>query len=328
MSDPSFPTGIVTFLTTDIEGSTALWEKDPQAMRAALAAHDATLRQAISDAAGVVFKHTGDGLLAAFATPGAAVAAAIAAQLGLRLPVRMGLCTGEAELRDGDYFGPPLNRAARAMAAAHGGQIVLTGSTAALLDSVRLLDLGEHRLRGLGTPQRLFQVNGAGLRTNFPPLNAAAVEAGNLPTPANAILGRDTELAAVRDLLSSARLVTLTGVGGVGKTRLALEAASQARDKFPDGVWLCELAAIGDPDALPHAVAAVLGVSQQPGGNLVDSLIEAMAGRQLLLVLDNCEHLVEAVANLLRQALPRCARLSILATSREGLRSTANGCSP
>jgi predicted ATPase len=319
LPDPSFPTGIITFLTTDIEGSTALWEKDALAMRSALAAHDATLRQAVSDAGGVVFKHTGDGLLAAFATPHSAVAAAITAQLGLKLPVRMGLCTGEAELREGDYFGPPLNRAARAMAAAHGGQIVMTGSTAALLDSTDLLDLGEHRLRGLSTPQRLFQVNGTGLRTTFPPLNAAAVGLGNLPTPANAILGRDAELTAVRESLANARLVTLTGVGGVGKTRLAVEAASHMGERFPDGVWLCELAAIGDPDALPHAVAAVLGVSQQPGRDLIDSLIESLAGQQLLLVLDNCEHLVEAVAALLRRTLPRCARLRVLATSREAL---------
>ncbi len=319
MSEPAFPTGTVTFLITDIEGSTSLWEREPQAMRSALAAHDATLRRAVSDAGGVVFKHTGDGLLAAFATPESAVAAAVAGQRGVKLPVRMGLCTGEAELREGDYFGAPLNRAARAMAAAHGGQIVVIGATAALLDKAELLDLGEHRLRGLGTPQRLFQVNAAGLRTKFPPLNAAAVGAGNLPTPANALLGRDAELAAVQELLSNARLATLTGVGGVGKTRLALEVAGQVRERFPDGVWLCELAAIGDPDAVPHAVAAVLGVSQQPSRNLTDSLIDSLAGRQLLLVLDNCEHLVAAVGSLVKQALPRCPRLKVLATSREVL---------
>ncbi len=319
MSDPSFPTGLVTFLTTDIEGSTALWEREPQAMRSALAAHDATLRQAVSDAGGVVFKHTGDGLLAAFATAHSAVSAAVAAQRGLKLPVRMGLCTGEAELREGDYFGPPLNRAARAMAAAHGGQIVMTGSTAALLDMADLLDLGEHRLRGLSTPQRLFQANGTGLRVKFPPLNAATVGAGNLPTPANAILGRGAELDAVQALLADTRLLTLTGVGGVGKTRLALEIASRMGARFPDGVWCCELAAIGEPDALPHAVAAMLGVSQQAGRTLAESLIESLAGRQLLLVLDNCEHLLDAVAGLLNQALPRCARLKVLATSREGL---------
>lgn len=288
-------------------------------MRAALSAHDAALRGAITDAGGVVFKHTGDGVLAAFATPQPAVAAAVTAQRALKLPVRIGLCTGEAELRDGDYFGPTVNRAARAMAAAHGGQIVVAASTAALLDGAGLLDLGEHRLRGLAAPQRLFQVKAEGLRSDFPPLNTAAVGAGNLPMPANAILGRAAELKSVRELLAGTRLVTLTGVGGVGKTRLALEAAAQSAGGFPDGVWLCELAAIDAPDALPQAIASVLGVKQQPDRRLVDLIAESLADRQLLLVLDNCEHLVEAVAELLTQMLPRCARLSVLATSREGL---------
>jgi predicted ATPase len=324
LPSPTFPTGTITFLATDIEGSTSLWEKEPLTMRAELAAHDATLRGAVLEAGGVVFKHTGDGALAAFATPQAALAAAIRAQRALRLPVRMGLCSGEAELRDDDYFGLALNRATRAMAAAHGGQVLLAAATASLLDAgtlpdASLIDLGEHRLRGLSESQRLFQVKAAGLRETFPPLNASIVGAGNLPMPANALLGRATELAAIARLLPEVRLVTLTGVGGVGKTRLALAAASDAAVHQPDGVWLCELAAVTQPDAVAHAVAALLGVTQLPDRALAESLAEALADRQMLLVLDNCEHVIDAVANLLRLVLPRCRRLKVLATSREAL---------
>jgi predicted ATPase/class 3 adenylate cyclase len=319
LAEQSLPSGTVTFLLTDIEGSTGRWESAPDAMRAALAAHDATLREVIGAAGGHLFKHTGDGVVAAFTSPRAAVDAAIAAQRRLALPVRMGLCTGEAELRDGDYFGPPLNRAARIMAAGHAGQVLLAGSTAALIEACNLVDLGEHRLRGLGQRQRLFQVRAEGLREVFPPLNTLDSRSGNLPTPPTALLGRDQELAVIATLLASERLVTLTGVGGVGKTRLMLGAAEQAAPAFPDGVWLCELAAIEDAGAVVSVVAASLGVGQQRGKSLEQSLVEALAGRVVLLVLDNCEHLIEPVARLVRLLLARCARLRVLATGREAL---------
>ncbi len=313
------PSGTITFLMTDIEGSTARWEQGAEAMRTALATHDETLRESIAAAGGFMFKHTGDGIVAAFASPRAAVEAAIAAQRQLELPVRMGICTGEAERRDDDYFGPPVNRAARIMAAGHGGQILLAGSTAALLDGFDLLDLGEHRLRGLVQRQRLFQVKAAGLRGDFAPLSTLESSSGNLPTPATALLGRENDLSSIAALLGEVRLVTLTGVGGVGKTRLMLEAAALAAGAYPDGAWLIELAGVGELDAAEHVIAAVLGVKQLAGSSMAQSVADALGGRRLLLVLDNCEHLIEPVSMLVRQILARCPRVSVLATSREAL---------
>jgi class 3 adenylate cyclase len=212
---------VVTFLFTDVEGSTRRWESDAQAMRAALVVHDKVLRTAIEAYDGFLFSHTGDGFVAAFASPMSAVNAAIDAQRQLQLPVRMGLATGEAELRDGDYFGTVLNRAARVMAAGHGGQILLAESTAGLVSGVDLLDLGPRRLRDLPTPVGVFQVRAAGLRTDFPPLRAVDAGPGNLRPALTSFIGRESELAEVKATLREHQLVTLTGVGGVGKTRLA-----------------------------------------------------------------------------------------------------------
>ncbi|WP_369829585.1 adenylate/guanylate cyclase domain-containing protein [Mycobacterium sp. E787] len=259
------PSGVVTFLFTDIEGSTRRWESDAQAMRAALVAHDKVLRTAIEAYDGFLFSHTGDGFVAAFASPMSAVNAAIEAQRELQLPVRMGIATGEAELRDGDYFGTVLNRAARVMAAGHGGQILLAESTAGLLTEVDLVDLGSRRLRDLPTPVGVFQVRVPGLRAEFPPLRTLDPTPGNLRPQATSFIGRASEVADLQAVLRTHRLVTLTGVGGVGKTRLALEVARRLADEFPDGVWFFELAAVTDPAAVPDAVAAVLGITQQPG---------------------------------------------------------------
>ena len=220
------PSGVVTFLFTDIEGSTRRWESDADAMRVALAAHDKALRSAIEAHDGFVFSHTGDGMAAAFSSPMSAVEAAVDAQRELELPVRMGIATGEAELRDNDYFGTVLNRAARIMAAGHGGQILLAESTAGLLSGVDLADLGSRRLRDLPNPLNVFQVQAPGLRTDFPPLRTLDPIPGNLRRAASAIVGRDAELADIVAAVRSRRLVTLTGVGGVGKTRLALEVAA------------------------------------------------------------------------------------------------------
>ncbi len=310
---------MVTFLFTDVEGSTRRWEADAEVMRAALVAHDEALRSAIESHGGFMFKHTGDGVCAAFASPRSAVAAAITAQRELELPVRMGLATGEAELRDGDYFGAVLNRAARVMAAGHGGQILLVDSTASLLSGVELLDLGPRRLRDVPMPVGVFQVRAAGLRTEFPPLRALDTSPGNLRPVTTSLIGRESEVAEIEAAVKARRLVTLTGVGGVGKTRLALEVAARLADEFPDGVWVFELAAVTDPAAVPDAVAAVLGITQQPGKTVLESVAGALEGRVRLLVLDNCEHILDATADLIDAILAQSATVKILATSREGL---------
>ncbi len=310
---------MVTFLFTDVEGSTRRWEADADGMRQALAAHDKVLRTAIEGYDGFLFSHTGDGFVAAFASPMSAVNAAIDAQRELQLPVRMGLATGEAELRDGDYFGTVLNRAARVMAAGHGGQILLAESTAGLLSGIDLVDLGPRRLRDLPIPVQVFQVQAEGLRTDFPSLRALDTSLGNLRPPTTSLIGRESEVAEIEAALKAHRLVTLTGVGGVGKTRLAVEVAARLADEYPDGVWLFELAAVTDPAAIPDAVAAVLGITQQPGKTLADSVAAALEGRVRLLVFDNCEHVLDAAADLIEAILTQSATVRVVATSREGL---------
>src|SRR5437588_6734925 len=299
------PSGVVTFLFTDVEGSTRRWEADAQAMRGALAAHDAVLRAAIEDHGGFLFRHTGDGVCAAFSSPKAAVDAAVGAQRKLALPVRMGLATGEAELREGDYFGAVLNRAARVMAAGHGGQILLAESTAGLLSGVDLLDLGPRRLRDVPMPVGVFQVQAAGLHAQFPPLRALDTTPGNLRPATTSLIGRESEVTEIEAAVKAHRLMTLTGVGGVGKTRLALEVAARLADEFPDGVWLFELAAVTDRAAVPDAVATALGVTQQPARTMTDSVVAAQEDRIRLLVFDNCEHLREAAADLVEAVLAR-----------------------
>src|ERR1700688_3925923 len=313
------PSGVVTFLFTDVEGSTSRWEADAEGMRVALAAHDEVLRKAIEAHGGWLFKHTGDGVCAAFASPRSAVDAAVAAQLQLELPVRMGLATGEAELRQADYFGAVLNRAARVMAAGHGGQILLAESTAGLLSGVDLVDLGPRRLRDLPTAVGVFQVRAAGLRTEFPSLRALDASPGNLRAATTSFIGRESEVAELQAAVKAHRLVTLTGVGGVGKTRLSLEVAGRLVDEFPDGVWFFELAAVADPAAVPDAVAAVLGITQQPGKTVSESVATALEGRTRLLVIDNCEHVHDAAADLVEAILTQSATVEVLATSREGL---------
>jgi predicted ATPase len=309
----------VTFLFTDIEGSTRRWEADAEGMRVALAAHDEVLRAAIEAHGGWLFKHTGDGVCAAFGSPKSAVDAAVAAQRQLELPVRMGIATGEAELRGADYFGAVLNRAARVMAAGHGGQVLLAESTAGLLPGVDLVDLGPRRLRDLPTAVGVFQVRAAGLRTEFPPLRALDASPGNLRPAVTSLIGRESEVAELQAAVKARRLVTLTGVGGVGKTRLALEVAARLADEFPDGVWFFDLAAVADPAAVPDAVGAVLGIIQQPEKSVASSVAAALEGRVRLLVFDNCEHVVDSVADLVEAILAASATVTILATSREGV---------
>jgi predicted ATPase/class 3 adenylate cyclase len=325
------PSGTITLLFSDIAGSTRLWESEPDAMGTALRRHDDILRSAIEGAEGYVFKTVGDAFCAAFETPRQAVRAAVRAQLDVHgeswptatpLRVRIGLHTGVCEERDGDYFGPTVNRAARLEAIAHGGQTVASGTTAELVDGslpdgVKLRDLGQHRLRDLGRPEHVFQVEIDGLPGSFPPL--ASLDSpelpNNLPGLLSAFIGRSAELAAVRSLLAASRLVTLTGAGGCGKTRLALHAATEQLDTAPDGVWLVELASLTDGSAIPAAMATVLGLPSRDE----TSLLAALREQDTLLLLDNCEHMIEAAAALCDRITRECRRVRILATSREPL---------
>ena len=313
------PSGVVTFLFTDIEGSTRRWETDADAMRVALAAHDKALRSAIEAHEGLVFSHSGDGMAAAFASPMAAVEAAIDAQREMDLPVRMGIATGEAEQRDNDYFGTVLNLASRVMAAGHGGQVLIADSTAGLLSGIDLVHLGPRRLRDISLPVTVFQVRAQGLGSEFPPLRTLDSNPGNLRRVTSSLVGRDIDVEKVETALQSHQLVTLTGVGGVGKTRLALAVATKMAKKFPDGVWVFELAAVADPAAVPDAVAAVMGITQQPGKTVGESVAAALEGRSRILLFDNCEHIVDAAADLIDTIRAHSTSVKILATSREGL---------
>jgi len=325
--------GTVTFLFTDLEVSTRLWEQEPESMRAALARHDVILRDAIAASGGHVVKGRGDGVHAVFATAHAALGAAIDGTRALGsedwpvsepLGVRMGLHTGAAELRDGDYFGSSVNRAARLMSVAHGSQIVVSQATADLArddlpDGVGLLDLGEHRLRDLSRPERVFQVIAPGLQSRFAPLQSLDAFPGNLPLQVSSFIGRERELAQVAAALDDARVVTLTGVGGVGKTRLAFQVAAELLPRFREGAWLVELAAVRDPDDVVRAFAGVFAVTASAGQSLEQTLVEFLRTKQLMLIVDNCEHLLGAVAELVQMLERSCAQLTVLATSREGL---------
>jgi predicted ATPase/class 3 adenylate cyclase len=316
---PRPASAVTTFLFTDIEGSTRRWEADPTAMRAALDTHDEVLRRLVEAHSGRLFNHTGDGVCAAFASPRSAVDAAVAAQLALELPVRMGIVTGEAETRGADFSGTVLNRAARVMSSGHGGQILLDGATAGLLTGIDLVELGPRRLRDIARPVELFQVRADGLRTEFPPLKTLDSTPGNLKPQTTSFVGRELAVAELETAVKANRLVTLTGVGGVGKTRLALEVAARLKSDFPDGVWVIELAPVGDPSAVPEATAAILGITPQAGLSLSDSIAAMMEGRSRLLVFDNCEHLLEAAADLIETIIEHSSTVRILATSREGL---------
>jgi predicted ATPase/class 3 adenylate cyclase len=328
------PTGTVTFLFTDIEGSTKLWEQHPEAMKVAVARHDTILRSAVETHLGYVVKTMGDGLLAAFGTAQGALAAAVEAQRALLaeswseigpLRVRMGLHTGPAQEREGDYFGPALNRAARLMAAGHGGQILLTQASYELVrrhvvPGITLRDLGERRLKDLIRPEHVYQLIALGLPANFQPLNTLDLRPNNLPVQLTSFIGREPQMAEVKGRLSAARLLTLSGAGGTGKTRLALQVAADELDTFSDGVWLVELAPLSDPGLVPQSVATALGVREEVGRPRLATLTDALRARHLLLLLDNCEHVVEACARLADGLLRACPELKILATSREALR--------
>jgi predicted ATPase/class 3 adenylate cyclase/Tfp pilus assembly protein PilF len=330
---PELPTGTVSFLFTDIEGSTQAWERHPAAMRSALERHDTLLRGAIEAHGGKIFKMMGDACCAAFHTPSEALAAALDAQRALHaepwsetgpLRVRMALHVGAAEARNGDYAGSTLNRVARLLAAGHGGQTLVSQAVYDLVretlpEGITLRDLGAHSLKDLRQPVQIYQLVHPGLPAEFPPLKSLDVLPNNLPTQPTSFIGREREMAEIKRLLASTNLLTLTGAGGNGKTRLALQVAADLLEEYPDGVWLVDLAALVDPALVPQALASALGVREHTGRSLSETLAEYLKPRKALIVLDNCEHVLEGCLPLVALLLRACPGVKVLATSREAL---------
>jgi predicted ATPase/class 3 adenylate cyclase len=324
----------VTFLFTDIEGSTRLWEQQPERMQPALARHDAISRVAVEAHRGVVVKTTGDGVHAAFDRPTDALAAMLQMQRtlsdptstdGVELRLRCGLHLGADERRDNDFYGPAVNRAARIMSVAHGGQMLVSQAvaeriTGELPAGVVLRDLGRVRLRDLTSPERIHQVVHPALRADFPPLRSLEATPNNLPQQLNSFIGREGDLVKVKQLLTDHRLVTLLGIGGIGKSRLSLQLAADAMDDYPDGVWLVELAPLADARLVPQALATVLGVKEEAGHPVIEALVKHVRDRQLLVILDNCEHVVLACAELAKRLLQAGPQLKMFASSREALK--------
>jgi predicted ATPase/class 3 adenylate cyclase len=331
---PKPPPRTLTFLFTDLEGSTRRWEQFPNAMKRALERHDAILRAAVAGSDGRVVKTTGDGMMAIFGSAAGGVNACLTAQRGLvdepwgetgALRVRMGLHSGEAQTREGDYFGPTVNRTARIMAVGHGGQVLLSAATAALVldqlpEGATLLDLGTHRLKDLGRPEHVFQVVHPGLARDFPPLATLDRRPNNLPTQASTFIGRDAELGEIRERLQdeAVRLFTLTGPGGTGKTRLALWVAADQIDRFDDGVFFVDLSAVRDIESVLAAIARAIGLSETSDQSLLEDLKSRLRYQRVLLVLDNFEQ-VTAAAPTAVELLQDCPGLKLLVTSREAL---------
>lgn len=329
------PTGTPTFLLTDVEGSTSLWEEHPEEMSAAMELHSHLIESTVATFKGALPPEQGEGdsAVASFSNAKDAVKCGLALQLGLfsarwpegaTLRVRMALHTGEAELVNGNYRGPTLNRCARLRDTAHGGQIVMSEATCAIVRSqlsspVTILDLGLHRLRGLVEPERVFQLCHPDLPQAFPPLRSLEVASNNLPTQLTSFVGREQEMAEVKELLASSRLVTLVGPGGVGKTRLAHEVASELLDEYSDGVWLVQLESISDPELVPQAISLQLGVREESERSLTRTIIDYLKPKDLLLLLDNSEHVLATCAGMAETLLRFCPKLKILATSREQL---------
>jgi predicted ATPase/class 3 adenylate cyclase len=335
----TLPTGTVTFLFTDIEGSTKLWQKHPSAMPYALARHHAILNETIAKHGGYVFQIIGDAFCAAFSTVIDGLDAALAAQRALRdanwgetgaILVRMALHTGTADVHVGEHTsgeyvsGLTLSRAARLLSAGHGGQILLSLPTTELVHDqlptdVTLRDLDAHRLKDLIRPEHIFQVIVSDLRSDFLPLKTLDTHLNNLPIQLTSFIGREHEMARVKEILDVTRLFTITGEGGCGKTRLVLQVAADLIDEFPDGVWFVELAPLTDPDLIPQTVASVLGLREAAGQSLMAMLSDHLRAKTILLILDNCEHLIEACAKFADMILHATSKVKLLATSREAL---------
>jgi predicted ATPase/class 3 adenylate cyclase len=334
----NLPSGTVTFLFTDIQGSTPLWEQAPAAMQIAIALHHHILRQAIESNGGYVTQIIGDAFQAAFRLASQALNAALAAQRALQaanwpeatgtLAVRMGIHTGPAELDpsgDAPYaVSHTLNRVARIMSCGFGGQILISQEAAFLskrdlLEGITLKDLGEHHLKGMTQAERLYQVNAPDLPNSFPPLTAGATHPNNLPVQLTSFIGREQELDVVTQLVLNNRMVTLTGSGGTGKTRLSVRVARELLDRFPNGVWFAELAGLGDPELVARTVIAALGLQESASRSLLEQLQDYLREKQALIVLDNCEHMISETARISGALLQACPRLKFLASSREAL---------
>jgi predicted ATPase/class 3 adenylate cyclase len=327
------PTGTLTFVFSDIEGSTERWDRNRTAMQDAVLRHDAIVRAAIEARGGYVFKTIGDAFCAAFPTAPAALAAAIDVQRTLAaedfssvdgIRVRMALHTGDADERNGDYFGPALNRVARLLAIGYGGQVLVSQVTADIVRSslpagFELRDLGEHQLKNISHVENVSQLVGPGLAPDFPPLRSIPIDRNNLPTQISSLVGRSRSVDEICALVRRSRLVTITGAGGIGKTRVALDAATDLLDDFEDGVWFVDLAPLRSPDLVASQIASALAlplVSERPALEIV---VAHLNRRSVLLVVDNCEHLIEEASRVVEEILRECVQVRILATSREFL---------
>ncbi len=330
----ALPAGVVTFLFTDVEGSSKLWERCPEPARAALIDHDAILRTAIERHRGAVFKTVGDAFCAAFERPVDALAAAIAAQRALsahlwpsevgEIRVRMGIHSGESAPRDGDYFGPSVNRVARLTSIAFGEQILVSAAAASLMKDAldgetALRDLGVVRLKDLSRPEPAYQAIAPGLRSAFPPLPVLDSRANNLPLQVSSFVGRERELDDLAGLLAGARLLTIAGAGGIGKTRTALQLAASAAERYKDGAWLVDLTALREADLIPQAVATALDVRELPNEQLEATIFSYLADRRTLLIVDNTEHLLSGAARFIKALLAKSPGVTVLATGREPL---------
>ena len=327
------PSGTVTFLFSDIEGSTQRWEAHREGMEAAVERHNEILHREIEHHNGYIFKTVGDAFCAAFGSVRNAVDAAIAAQRELTkedfsavdsLRVRMGLHTGQAVERGGDYLGPDVNRVARLMSIGHGGQVLISGAVHELIedslpDGVSLVDLGLRRLKDLTQPEQVWQVTLVGLPADFPPLNSLDARPNNLPMHVTAFIGRERDLDDVKTLLGKHRLVTITGSGGVGKTRVALQVGADLMDRFPNGVWFADLAPITDPELVASVVASAVGMTQVEGRRVDEAIPQWLKRKHSLLILDNCEHLLSTIAPLADAIHRNAPNVRMLATSRQAL---------
>lgn len=328
------PSGTVTFIFTDIEGSTKLAQHHSDKWESLRGRHQEILKSAIETNNGYVFQIIGDAFCAAFHNAGDALQAALQSQINLHnenwgdtpVRVRMGIHTGKAELQvDGQYYGYlAMSRVQRVMSAAHGGQTLLSNACAGLVrnelpEGITLLDMKEHRLKGLLNPEHLWQIVAPGIPRDFPPLASLNDIPNNLPTQLTTFIGREKEIEEVKQALSEHRLVTLTGSGGTGKSRLSLQVAADLLDSFPDGTWLIELAPLSDPDLISGTIQDTLGLVEQRGISILQALQEYLSEKEVLLILDNCEHLIEACARLSNDLLSHSTKLKILASSREAL---------